>query len=123
MGRLGSPAVRTHGDKVLTFNAHHVSFSDKESVANPCSEVCQARMDPNKKEFIFSRKKEVIFRSRKKEVIFSRETDKGVATTQEGEAPSNRVTTVSGGLRAEAEEAYGPTHLSSRQCHGGQRQR
>jgi len=64
MGRLGSPAIRTHGGKILTFNAHQVSYSNKESVANPCGEVRQAQ-------------KEVIFRSQRKEVIFAREKDQG----------------------------------------------
>ena len=49
---------------MLTFNAHQVSYSNKESVANPCGEVRQAQ-------------KEVIFRSQRKEVIFAREKDQG----------------------------------------------
>jgi hypothetical protein len=91
MGPFGSPAVLTHKEKVLTFNAHQVGLSNKESVTNPCSEICQARMDLKKKEVIFSRKKEV---------IFSRKTGKGVATTQEGGAPTESLLLM---------EAYRPT--------------
>ena len=84
MGRLGSPAIRTHGGKILTFNAHQVSYSNKESVANPCGEVRQAQ-------------KEVIFRSQRKEVIFTREKDQGPAPERQqmeivGTRPTGLVT-------------------------------
>jgi hypothetical protein len=84
MGRLGSPTIRTHGGKVLTFNAHQVSYSNKESVANPCGEVRQAQ-------------KEVIFRSQRKEVIFTREKDQGPAPERQqmeivGTRPTGLVT-------------------------------
>ena len=64
MGRLGSPAIRTHGGKVLAINAHQVGFLNSEDAANPCSEVRQAQQ-------------EVIFGSRRREVILAREKDQG----------------------------------------------
>jgi hypothetical protein len=64
MGRLGSPVVCVHGEKVLAFDAHQVGLHNKEDAANPGSDVLQAQ-------------KEVVFCSRRKDVIYMREKDQG----------------------------------------------